>query len=147
MNINKNKGFFASQFGFKLDSLPKIQKSDQYHRLARSAERNTFQPRNQILSVFNHQPIYKRYAVGNRINNNQFNIIVNCCKRAFMEMKGEKNTAKKAAEEIKRIIGDNWLVFISKIKTGQFDFNISPAKSGDFAVFSLDNKIFQICRY
>ena len=147
MNINKNKGVFASQIGFKSDSLPEIKKSEQYHRLARSAERNTFQPRNEILSVFNSQPIFKRYAVGNRINNHQFNIIVNCCKRAFMETNGEKNTAKKAAEDIKRMIGDNWLVFISKIKTAQFDFNISPAKNGDFAVFSLDNRIFQICRY
>ena len=62
-------------------------------------------------------------------------------------MKGKKNTAKKAAEAIKEMLGDNWLVLISYLKNGHFDFNISPSKIGDFVVFSLDNKLFQICRY
>jgi hypothetical protein len=62
-------------------------------------------------------------------------------------MNGGKTTAKKSAEEIKRLIGDNWLVLISNIKCGQFDFNISPAKRGDFVVFTIDDKLFQICRY
>ena len=152
-NMNKTKGVFASQIGFEMrnrnGSLPKIPKIEKNPKLVRSVERHTFQPRNDILTLmmFNGQPFYKKYVVGNRIDNNQLNIIVNCCKNAFIAMKGGKNTAKQSAEDIKRIIGDNWLVLISDIKTVQFDFNISPAKKGDFVVFSLDNKLFQICRY
>ena len=152
-NMNKTKGIFASQIGFEIrtenGSLPKIPKLQKNPKLVRSVERHTFQPRNEILTLspLKYQPVYKKYIVGNRIDNNQLNIIISCCKNAFIENKGGKNTAKQSAEDIKRIIGDNWLVLISNIKTGQFDFNISPAKKGDFAVFSLDNKLFQICRY
>jgi hypothetical protein len=36
---------------------------------------------------------------------------------------------------------------ISDLDCGQFDFSLSPAKKGDFIVFSLDKKLFQVCRY
>ncbi len=62
-------------------------------------------------------------------------------------MKGGKNIAKISAEAIKQKFGDNWLVLISNLNGGKFDFSISPSKKGDFIVFSLDDKLFQICRY
>ena len=149
INMNKAKGFFSSQILDSIsrnDSMPNIKK---FQKLNRSVERRTVQPRKDILTLssFTSQPVYKKIAVGNRINNNELDIIVKCCKTAFVEMKGKKNTAKKAAEAIKEMLGDNWLVLISYLKNGHFDFNISPSKIGDFVVFSLDNKLFQICRY
>ena len=146
INMNKAKGFFSSQILDKSrnGSMPNIQ---QYQKLNRSVERHTYQPRNEILTLSSSQPVYKKIAVGDRINNNELDIIIKCCKRAFVEMKGKKNTAKKAAEAIKEMLGDNWLVLISYLKNGHFDFNISPSKKGDFVVFILDNRLFQICRY
>ena len=111
--------------------------------------RNRIFPKNLLLSDFREepQPLLKKYAVGNRIDDNQLNIIIDCCKKYFIKFKGGKNLAKFSAEEIKNILGDNWLVLISNLKCGQFDFNLSPALKGDFAIFSLNNKLFQVCRY
>ena len=111
--------------------------------------KNRIQPKNLLLSDFGEepQPLLKKYAVGNRIDDNQLNIIIDCCKKYFIKYKGGKNLAKFSAEEIKNILGDNWLVLISNLKCGQFDFNLSPALKGDFAIFSLNNKLFQVCRY
>lgn len=58
------------------------------------------------------QPFIKKYYIGNKINNNQQNIIIIYCKYYFIIMK-EKNAAKKTSEKIERILGGNWLVFIS----------------------------------
>ena len=64
-----------------------------------------------------------------------------------MLIKGGCKAAKDLSEEIKSKLGDNWLVMISDLNCGHFDFSISPAKKGDFIVFSLDKKLFQVCRY
>ena len=93
------------------------------------------------------QPEFKNYEVGCGINNNQANIIINCCKKYYMQTKGKVKTAKMVSEGIKKELGNNWLVLISNLETGQFDFSISAARKGDFIVFSLDKKLFQICRY
>ena len=93
------------------------------------------------------QPEFKKYAVGRGINNNQANIIINCCKKYYMQTKGKVKIAKMASEGIKKELGNNWLILISNLETGQFDFSISAARKGDFIVFSLDKKLFQICRY
>ena len=93
------------------------------------------------------EPIYRQYKIGDKIDINELNIIVNCCKYYYIQMKGGKFIARSASEAIKRKLGDNWLILISNLKCGQFDFNLSPGKKGDFLVFSLDNKLFQVCRY
>lgn len=93
------------------------------------------------------QPFYKQYKIGNKINGNQLKIIVNCCKKFYIQMKGETGTAMRASEELEKTLGGNWLVFISNLKCKQFDFNISSIQKGNFVIFSLDNKLFQICKY
>ena len=98
-------------------------------------------------NIQNNQPIFKEYAIGSRINRNQGNTIINYCKYIYIKLKGGKNIAKISAEAIKQKFGDNWLVLISNLNGGKFDFSISPSKKGDFIVFSLDDKLFQICRY
>jgi serine/threonine protein kinase len=69
------------------------------------------------------QPSYKQYKIGNKINGNQLKIIVNCCKKYYLQMKGREGTAMKASLELKQVFGGNWIVFISNLKCKQFDFN------------------------
>jgi serine/threonine protein kinase len=90
---------------------------------------------------------YKLNTVGRNINVNQLKVIINCIIRAFIQMRGQISTATKAAREIKRLLGDNWLIFISNINCKTFDFSISSGKKEDFISFSFDNRLFQIYRY
>ena len=92
------------------------------------------------------QPVYKQITVGQGIDMNEFNRIVDCCKNAFMQLRGAPQTAKMAAEGIKQMLGGDWLVFISNVGYENFDFSLTRVKGGDFMAFSLDNKKFQVCR-
>jgi serine/threonine protein kinase len=105
------------------------------------------QPIHTINSKVLTQPSYKRYKIGNKINGNQLKMIVNCCKKYYLQMKGGVGIAMKASEELKQSLGGNWLIFISNLKCKQFDFNISSIQKGNFVIFSLDKKLFQICKY
>ena len=64
-----------------------------------------------------------------------------------MKEESKSRIARRVSVEIKAELGYNWLVMISDLDCGQFDFSLSPAKKGDFMVFSLDKRIFQICKY
>ena len=98
-------------------------------------------------TIYQKQPILKKYAVGRRINADQSKIIIEICKKCYILMKGGLMTAKYSAEGIEKTLGNNWLVMISDLDCGEFDFSISQAKKGDFIMFSLDKKLFQVCRY
>ena len=63
------------------------------------------------------QLLYKQYKIGNKINDNQLKMIVNCCKKYYIQMKGGAGTAMKASEELKEELGGNWLIFISDLKS------------------------------
>ena len=95
----------------------------------------------------NTKHFYKLHKVGKNININQLKVIINCIIRAFLQMKGKICTATKAAREIKRLLGSNWLIFISNINCKNFDFSISSGKKEDFISFTFDNRLFQIYRY
>ena len=92
------------------------------------------------------EPVYKQITVGQGIDMNEYNRIVDCCKQAYMRLRGASQTAKEAGENIKRTLGGDWLVFISNVGYENFDFSMTRVKGGDFMAFSLDNKKFQICR-
>ena len=92
------------------------------------------------------QPVYKQITVGQGIDMNEFNRIVDCCKNCYMQMRGAPNTARSAGEAIKQMLGGDWLVFISNLGYENFDFSLTKVKGGDFMAFSLDNKKFQVCR-
>ena len=87
--------------------------------------------------------------VGHRINTQQSSVIIKACIKNYIKMKEESKSkiSKKVAEEIKGELGYNWLVMISDLDSGEFDFSLSPAKKGDFIVFSLDKRLFQVCKY
>ena len=92
------------------------------------------------------QPVYKQLTVGQGIDMNEFNRIVDCCKNCYMQTRGGQYTAQKCGEGIKQMIGGDWLVFISNVGYENFDFSLTKVKGGDFMAFSLDNKKFQVCR-
>ena len=92
------------------------------------------------------QPVYKQITCGQGIDQNEFNRIVECCTSAFTRMRGQPQLAREAGEGIKRMLGGDWLVFISNVGYENFDFSLTKVKGGDFLAFSLDNKKFQICR-
>ena len=64
------------------------------------------------------EPFFRRFAHGKGFNNYEINIITNCCKFYYKQMKGGKSIAKKAAEEIKKKIG-NELWEKRKVKKGK----------------------------
>ena len=92
------------------------------------------------------QPVYKQIAVGQGIDMNEFNRIVDCCKYYYAQKRGGPQTAQGAAEGLKQMLGGDWLVFISNLGYENFDFSLTRVKGGDFMAFSLDNKKFQVCR-
>ena len=92
------------------------------------------------------EPAYKQISVGQGIDMNEFNRIVDCSKYNYIQTKGAPQTAQKIAEGIKQMLGGDWLVFISNLGYENFDFSLTRVKGGDYMAFSLDNKKFQICR-
>ena len=92
------------------------------------------------------EPVYKQITVGKGIDMNEYNKIVDFCKQAYMQTRGAPQTAQRAGEGIKRMLGGDWLVFISNLGYENFDFSLTRVKGGDFMAFSLDNKKFQVCR-
>ena len=92
------------------------------------------------------QPVYKQITIGQGIDQNEYNKIVECCTGVFTRMRGQHQMAREAAEGIKQMLGGDWLVFISNLGYEKFDFSITRVKGGDFMAFSLDNRKFQVCR-
>ena len=91
--------------------------------------------------------ICKINIVGKNINNNQLKIAIDSCIKTYLAMDGKITTANKSANLIKKLLGDNWLVFISNINNKDFDFCLSPGKKEDFISFVFCEKLFQIYRY
>ena len=91
--------------------------------------------------------ICKITTVGKNIKNNQLKIIIDSCIKSYLQLEGKVMTANKAANLIKKLIGDNWLVFISKIDNKDFDFCLSPSKKENYVCFTFCEKKFQVFRY
>ena len=92
------------------------------------------------------QPVYKQISIGQGIDMNEFNRIVDCCKHFYMQIREGPNIAERTAEGIKQMLGGDWFVFVSNLGYEDFDFSLTKVKGGDFMAFSLDNKKFQVCR-
>ena len=92
------------------------------------------------------EPMYKQISVGQGIDMNEYNRIVDCCKYFYIQMRGGPQTAEKTAEGIKQMLGGDWFVFISNLGYENFDFSLTRVKGGDYMAFSFDNKKYQVCR-
>ena len=102
-------------------------------------------PKNKVNNASEH--ICKIITVGKNINSGQFKIIIDSTIKACLSLNGKIMTANKAANDIKKILGENWLVFMSNVTSTDFDFCISAGKKDDYVSFSLDDKLFQIYKY
>ncbi len=90
------------------------------------------------------QPVYKQISVGQGINMNEFNSIVECCKQVYMSRMTP--ISEHCTNAIKQRLGGDWFVFACELGVSEFDFHLTKVKGGDFISFSLDNKKFEVCR-
>ena len=99
-----------------------------------------FSPYNQPY----YQPVFKQYAVGSGIDNNEYNNIIKSCQQAYQSRMNPVST--NAVNFIKSALGGEWFVCCSNLNQKNFDFCISSVQGGDFMSFSLDNTLFEVCR-
>ena len=90
------------------------------------------------------QPVYKQLSVGQGIDMNEFNVIVECCKQAYMSRRTP--LSEQCTNAIKQRLGGDWFVFQCELNNADFDFHLTKVKGGDYMTFSLDNKKFEVCR-
>ena len=90
------------------------------------------------------QPVYKQISVGQGIDMNEFNSIVECCKQAYMSR--ATPLSEQCTNAIKQRLGGDWFVFQCEMGASDFDFHLTKVRGGDYMTFSLDNKKFEVCR-
>ena len=90
------------------------------------------------------QPVYKQISVGQGIDMNEFNSIVECCKQCYMSR--ATPLSEHCTQAIKQRLGGDWFVFQCEEGKSDFDFHLTKVKGGDYMTFSLDNKKFEVCR-
>ena len=90
------------------------------------------------------QPVYKQISVGQGIDMNEFNSIVDCCKQAYISR--ATPLSEHCTTLIKQRLGGDWFVFQCEEGNSDFDFHLTKVRGGDFMSFSLDNKKFEVCR-
>ena len=93
------------------------------------------------------QIICKVFSRGHNIDKNQVKTIVNCCTNSYKQMKEKKNASIRAANEIKRKLGNDWIVIISDLEGKTLDFYLSCTNMDNRVSFTYENLLFQICRY
>ncbi len=93
---------------------------------------------------YGQQPVYKQISVGKGIDMNEFNIIVECCKQAYMS--GATPLSEHCTNAIKQRLGGDWFVFQCELNNTDFDFYLTKVKGGDYMTFSLDSRKFEVCR-
>ena len=90
------------------------------------------------------QPVYKQISVGQGIDMNEYNQIVECCKQAYMSR--ATPLSEHCTNAIKQRLGGDWFVFQCEMGNTDFDFHLTKVKGGDYMTFSLDNKKIEVCR-
>ena len=90
------------------------------------------------------QPVYKQISVGQGIDTNEYNQIVECCKQAYMSR--ATPLSEQCTNAIKQRLGGDWFVFQCEMGNTDFDFYLTKVKGGDYMTFSLDNKKIEVCR-
>ncbi len=90
------------------------------------------------------EPMFQQIAVGQGIDMNEFNSIVNCCKQAYMQQLTPYS--QNAGKLIKQYLGAEWFLIVSSTTNKNYDFSITSVEGGDFMSFSLDQTLFQVCK-
>ena len=90
------------------------------------------------------QPVYKQISVGQGIDMNEYNRIVDCCKQCYMSR--ATPLSEHCCNAVKQALGGDWFVFQCEMGNADFDFHLTKVRGGDYMTFSLDNKKFEVCR-
>ena len=90
------------------------------------------------------QPVYKQISVGQGIDMNEYNRIVECCKQCYLSR--ATPLSESCCNAVKQALGGDWFVFQCEMGNADFDFHLTKVRGGDYMTFSLDNKKFEVCR-
>jgi hypothetical protein len=93
---------------------------------------------------YTYEPIFKQYAMGSGIDNNEFITITQSAKQALLGRMLPLST--NIANLIKRTLGGEWFVCVTPVNNNNYDFCLSTVTGLDFLSFSLDHTLFQVCR-
>ena len=89
------------------------------------------------------QPRYQQISVGEGIDMNEYNRIVQCATGVYQN--GARPLSTNTANAIKQMLGGDWLVVCHPLSR-PYDFTLTTVKGGDFMVFSLDQTKYQVVR-
>ena len=90
------------------------------------------------------QPVFKQISVGQGIDMKEFQSITQCCIQAYQLKQNPISTV--SANLIKQQLKGEWFVYVCELGKKDYDFALTTLKGGDFMSFSIDNKLFQVCR-
>jgi hypothetical protein len=90
------------------------------------------------------QPVFKQYAVGEGIDQREYNSIISSAMYAYINKMLPMSI--QTTNLIKQSIQGEWFVFVSELGSKNFDFCLTTVQGSDYMTFSLDNVLFQICR-
>ena len=88
---------------------------------------------------YGQQPVYKQISVGKGIDMNEFNIIVECCKQAYMS--GATPLSEHCTNAIKQRLGGDWFVFQCELNNTDFDFYLTKVKGKEIDTIKKRKKI------
>ncbi len=90
------------------------------------------------------QPVFNKVAVGQGIDQREYQTIVNCCTQVYLQKQNPLSTS--AGKAIKQNLGNEWFVIVSNAQDKDYDFSITSVEGGDFMSFTLDQTLFQIVK-
>ena len=96
---------------------------------------------NKITFITRPKPIFKLLKQSTGISQNEQKVIVSIAENIYQNKLTPINS--KTAEEIKKILGGNWIV---NIYNQDKPINMNNLQDNDYIYFKLDNLIYHICR-
>ena len=90
------------------------------------------------------QPKYAQIAVGQGIDQNEYNQIVGAATQCYQRQANP--LADAVANQIKSMLGGDWLVACSDVNDVSFSLALTKVSKGDYMVFTLNTTKLQVCR-
>jgi len=90
------------------------------------------------------EPQFQQISVGQGINNQEYQTIVQACKQAYMMQQTPMSNV--AAKLIKQYLGYAWLVICSPSQNKDYEFSITSVEGGDFMTFTLNYTLFTVIK-
>ena len=90
------------------------------------------------------QPKFTQIAVGQGIDQNEYNQIIGAATQCYQRMANP--LADAVANQIKAMLGGDWLVACSDVNDVSFSLALTRVSKGDYMVFTLNSTKLQVCR-